>query len=359
MLAIPDSDKVLYDIDGCKDLAALESLRVALLGKSGSITKILQQAGALSPEERKKISQTANNLKNTVSDAIAKRRVILKDEEISDRLMLESVDITLPELQQKFGQLHPLTKVFQEVTDIFTAQGFAVASGQDLEREYFNFTALNMPESHPARQMHDTFYIKDDKRIVGASDEKLGKYLLRTHTSPVQIHSMLRWGAPLRVLVPGRTFRCDYDATHSPMFHQAEVLVLDKGISFAHLKGCITDFCRKFFEISTLPMRIRPGYFPFTEPSAEIDIPYHIKDKRIVIGQSKTEENKWLEIAGCGMVHPEVLRHGKIDAEQYQGFAMGWGLDRLAILKYGAPDIRGFFEADVDWIERYGFSAFA
>jgi phenylalanyl-tRNA synthetase alpha chain len=353
MLNILNCDEVLRDIKSCRSLSELEVLRVSLLGKNGAITKVFQQAGTFSMEERKKISQSANNLKKNVIDAISERRHALDQAVIRDKLASESVDVTLPEPQRKFGRLHPLTKVFQEVVDIFAAQGFAVASGPDIEQEYFNFTALNMPDSHPARQMHDTFYAKNDR---ANSDEK---YLLRTHTSPVQIRSMLKWGAPLKILVPGRVFRCDYDATHSPMFHQAEVLVLDKGINFSHLKGCIIDFCRKFFGISTLPMRIRPGYFPFTEPSAEVDIPYYMRNGRIVIGQGKSEKNKWLEIAGCGMVHPEVLRHGKIDSEQYQGFAMGWGLDRLAILKYGIPDIRGFFDGDMNWVNCHGFSAFA
>ncbi len=355
MLSLLDEKEILLKIDRCQDISSLEAIRVTLLGKNGTITKALQDIRNVAVDERKQISQHLNSLKDLTLDKIASKRYALENELIVEKIQSEKVDITLPAVRKKIGRLHPLTKVFQEVVDIFVSQGFALAQGQDIETEHFNFTALNMPESHPARQMHDTFYI-DEKNI----DSKFGKHLLRTHTSPVQIHSMLKWGAPLKVLAPGRVFRCDYDATHSPMFHQAEVLVLDKDIHFGHMKWCITDFCRKFFGVFDLPMRIRPGYFPFTEPSAEVDIPYYLRDGRIIIGQHPTNsgENKWLEIAGCGMVHPEVLRHANVDAKKYQGFAMGWGLDRLAALKYGISDIRGFFEGDSDWIERHGFSSF-
>ena len=327
------------------DEAALEANRVAALGKKGRISQLMKGLGQMSPEERKEQGPVLNALKNDIADAITARAHALHDAALATRLATEKIDVTLPVRPEPAGSIHPVTQVIDEVVAIFADMDFSVAVGPDIETDFYNFTALNIPPEHPARQMHDTFYFHEK-----ADGERP---VLRTHTSPVQIRSMQAQGAPLRVIAPGRTYRCDSDMTHTPMFHQIEGLVIDKDIHMGHLKGCLDAFCRAFFEVDTVRMRFRPSHFPFTEPSAEMDIGCNRSGDEISIGDG----DDWLEILGCGIVHPVVLRHGGIDPEIYQGFAFGIGIDRLAMLKYGIPDLRDFFEADLRWLRHYGFSA--
>ncbi len=332
-------------IGAAKDDAALEAVRVGALGKKGSISELLKTLGTMTPEERKQQGPRINGLRDRVSEAIAQKRDALKRAAIAERLAADKVDVTLPlrESALERGRIHPVSQVIDEITAIFADMGFSIAEGPDIETDFYNFTALNFPADHPAREMHDTFFFppKPDGE----------RKLLRTHTSPVQIRTMENVKPPIRVITPGRTYRCDSDQTHTPMFHQVEGLVIDKGSHLGHLKWILEEFCKAFFEVATVKMRFRPSFFPFTEPSLEVDIQCDRRGGEIRFG----EGNDWLEILGCGMVHPNVLKNCKLDPNEYQGFAWGMGIDRIAMLKYGMPDLRPFFEADVRWLEHYGF----
>ena len=336
---------LLTAIAEAADTDALDAVRVAALGKKGSITELMNSLGGMDPSERKDAGQAINALKTEIADAIEARKADLERLELDARLMSEKVDVTLPVRPELEGRIHPISQVIEEMTAIFCEMGFSVAEGPDIEEDWYNFTALNIPPEHPARQEHDTFYLpgeKDGHRKV-----------LRTHTSPVQIHTMQNQEPPIRIIVPGRTYRCDYDATHSPMFHQIEGLVVDETTHMGHLKGCLIDFCRAMFQLDDLPVRFRPSYFPFTEPSAEVDIGCTRSGGELRIGHG----DDWLEILGCGMVNPKVLENCGIDSTKYQGFAFGMGVERIAMLKYGIPDLRTFFESDLRWLRHYGFSA--
>ena len=326
------------------DLAALEEVRVAALGKKGRITALMADMRSLSPEERKERGQAMNALKDEVGAALDVRKADLHKAAMAQRLEAERIDVTLPVRAEHQGRVHPITQTIDELTAIFADMGFSVAEGPDIEDDFHNFTALNFPPGHPARDMHDTFYLPDR-----ASDGS--RMLLRTHTSPVQVRSLLKDKAPIRVIIPGRTYRSDYDMTHTPMFHQVEGLVVDENTSMAHLRGCLVEFCRAFFDVDDLPLRFRPSFFPFTEPSAEVDIGCLRRRGELKIGNY----GDWLEILGCGMVHPNVLENCGIDSTRYQGFAFGMGIERIAMLKYGIPDLRTFFEADLRWLKHYGF----
>jgi phenylalanyl-tRNA synthetase alpha chain len=327
------------------DEAALEAVRVAVLGKSGSVSALLKTLGAMTPDERKSKGPAINGLKDKITAAIAARRDALKGSALDARFASESVDVTLPvrEPPADLGRVHPISQVIDELTAIFADMGFAVAEGPDIETDDYNFTKLNFPEGHPARDMHDTFYFPpkpDGSRM-----------LLRTHTSPVQVRTMLMQKPPIRVIIPGRTYRSDSDQTHTPMFHQVEGLVIDKTSHLGHLKWILEEFCKAFFEVNHVKMRFRPSFFPFTEPSMEVDIQCKRDKNEVRFG----EGDDWLEILGCGMVHPNVLRNCGLDPDAVQGFAWGLGIDRIAMLKYGMPDLRPFFEADVRWLNHYGF----
>ena len=347
-------------IAAAADVAALEAIRVAALGKSGSISGLLKTLGSMSPEERKEAGPAINGLRDRVQTAIAGRKAALEAAELDARLAAERLDLTLPAPARRKGSVHPTMQVQDEMIAIFAEMGFSVAEGPDIETDFNNFTALNFPEKHPAREMHDTFFFNEGPDGV--------RKLLRTHTSPVQVRSMKKtntpppapWIAtgmepPIRIVVPGRTYRCDSDATHTPMFHQMEGLVIDKGIHMGHLKWTLETFIARFFETPEVVTRFRPHHFPFTEPSAEMDVGCDRSGGEIRIGTG----SDWLEILGCGMVHPNVLRHCGIDPDVYQGFAFGLGIDRLGMLKYGMPDLRDMFESDTRWLGHYGFSPFA
>jgi phenylalanyl-tRNA synthetase alpha chain len=336
---------LLGQIAAAPDSAALEQIRVAALGKKGAVSELMRGLGQMDPEERKAAGPALNRLKDDVDSALRAARDKLDEIALDARLADERIDVTLPVLPEQRGSIHPVSQVIDEITEIFAQMGFAVAEGPDIEEDFYNFTALNIPPEHPARQMHDTFYLPE--RADGT------RRVLRTHTSPVQIRTMLNTKPPLRIIAPGRTFRCDSDQTHTPMFHQVEALVIDESTLMGHLKGCIEAFCRAFFEVDEVKMRFRPSYFPFTEPSAEVDIGCRRDGGELRIG----EGDDWLEIMGCGMVHPKVLEHGGIDSTKYQGFAFGMGIDRIAMLKYGAPDLRAFFDSDLRWLRHYGFSS--
>ncbi len=319
---------------------SLQNLKTEFFGKNGLITSQFKNLGTISQDKRKEFASDLNNLKNDLNDQLEKKLLDLENTEINEKLKGERVDVTLPIRSTRVGKIHPVSQVIDEIASIFSEIGFSLAEGPDVETEYNNFTALNTPESHPARDMHDTFYLEENKKI-----------LLRTHTSPVQIRTMLNEKPPYKIIVPGRTYRCDSDQTHAPMFHQLEGLHIDKDITMGHLKGCLDYFIKEFFEVKNVKMRFRPSHFPFTEPSAEVDIGYRIENEKIVIG----EGDQWLEILGCGMVHPNVLRNVKVDPAKYQGFAFGMGIDRLAMLKYGINDLRAFFETDYRWLSHFGF----
>ena len=325
-----------------KNKENLENLRTEVLGKKGSLSKLFQDLATIDKDKKKEFASQLNILKTKVLEEFGKYSARFDQEEIKKKLQGEAIDITLPTPKSPQGKIHPVSQVIDELTCIFAELGFSVAEGPDIENEYNNFTALNTPPNHPARDMHDTFYLDDQKQT-----------LLRTHTSPVQIRTMLNDKPPFKIIAPGRTYRCDSDQTHTPMFHQLEGLYVDKNVTMADLRGCLDYFLKKFFEIDQIKMRFRPSHFPFTEPSAEVDIGYEIKDGKITIGQG----DKWLEILGCGMVHPNVLKNAKIDSSKYQGYAFGVGVDRLAMLKYGINDLRSFFESDVRWLEHFGFNA--
>jgi phenylalanyl-tRNA synthetase alpha chain len=342
------------------DVAALEAVRVQALGKSGQISDLLKSLGKMSPDERREQGPKINGLRDRVAAAIAERKAALEAAELDARLAAERVDLSLPAPPRRKGSVHPTMQVMDEMIAIFAEMGFSLAEGPDIETDFNNFTALNFPEKHPAREMHDTFFLPADE----AGERKV----LRTHTSPVQVRVMNRqappagapWVAagqepPIRVIVPGRTFRKDSDQTHTPMFHQIEGLVIDRNIHMGHLKWTLDTFIARFFETGAVESRFRPHHFPFTEPSAEMDVRCDRSGGEIKIGQG----NDWLEILGCGMVHPNVLRHCGLDPDEWQGFAFGCGVDRLAMLKYGMPDLRDMFATDVRWLAHYGFSAFA
>lgn len=334
---------LLNAIANAASLEALEEARLSALGKKGAITLQMKELGQLAPEQRKDVARDLNHLKDKVTDKLAERKTALENAALSARLSLEQIDVTLPIRPELQGRIHPVSQVMDEIVEIFSAMGFTLAEGPDIEDDFHNFTALNIPPEHPARQMHDTFYLPekpDGSRAV-----------LRTHTSPVQIRAMRSSPPPHRIIVPGRTYRCDSDMTHTPMFHQLEALVIDRDIHMGHLKGVIEEFCRAFFEVDHVEMRFRPSYFPFTEPSAEVDIRCRRSGGEIRIG----EGDDWLEILGCGMVHAKVLQHCGLDPKEWQGYAWGIGIDRIAMLKYGIPDLRAFFDADLRWMRHYGF----
>ena len=325
--------------------AGLEAERVAALGKKGRISELMKGLGGMSPEERQVMGPALNGLKDRIGEALGERRVHLKEAELVRRLEAERLDVTLPVRPSPLetGRIHPVSQVIDEITAIFADLGFAVAEGPDIETDYYNFTALNFPVGHPAREMHDTFFFNP-----GADGERK---LLRTHTSPVQIRTMEKEKPPIRVIIPGRTYRMDSDQTHTPMFHQVEGLVLDETSHIGHLKWILEEFCKAFFEVPKVEMRFRPSFFPFTEPSMEVDIRCRRIGNEIRLG----EGDDWLETLGCGMVHPNVIRFGGHDPDKVQGFAWGMGIDRIAMLKYGMPDLRAFFDADVRWLNHYGF----
>ena len=337
---------LLAAIEEAPDEASLEAIRIAELGKKGRISEMMKGLGKMSPEERKEAGPRLNGLRDTVQGAIASRREVLGEAAITARLRAERLDVTLPIRQggAARGRIHPISQVIDEITAIFADMGFSIAEGPDIETDYYNFTALNFPEGHPAREMHDTFFL--------APDEKGERKVLRTHTSPVQIRTMEAQEPPIRIVIPGKTYRQDSDATHTPMFHQVEGLVVDKTSTIANMRWVLEEFCKTFFEVPQLKMRFRPSFFPFTEPSMEVDIQCdRSKPGEVRFG----EGSDWMEILGCGMVHPNVLRAGGLDPDVYQGFAWGMGIDRIAMLKYGMPDLRAFFDADVRWLEHYGF----
>lgn len=332
----------LAAIAACATSAALEEQRVALLGKKGKLTETLKTLGSADPETRKTLGAELNQVKQAITEAIDAKKSELAALELDIRLKTERIDVTLPARPEPQGRIHPVTQVIEEITAIFADMGFSVAVGPDIEDDYHNFSALNIPESHPARQMHDTFYLQ------GNGD---GKTLLRTHTSPVQIRTMSAGKPPFRIIAPGSTYRCDSDITHTPMFHQIEGFVIDKHIHMGHLKGTIIEFLKAFFELDEVPVRFRPSFFPFTEPSAEVDIGCKRSKDELKIGAGED----WLEVMGCGMVHPNVLKNCGLNPDEWQGFAFGMGVERLAMLKYGIPDLRTFFESDVRWLKHYGF----
>ena len=333
-------DEYLNKLKEISDVKEINQLKSELFGKSGKISNEFKKMGSLNSEDRKKTSSELNDAKSELQNLIEKKIKDIEINEINLKLKNERVDVTLPGRSFKRGKIHPVSQVIDEISSIFSEIGFSVEEGPDVENEYNNFTALNTPENHPARDMHDTFYLDKNK-----------KFLLRTHTSPVQVRTMLDGKPPFKIIAPGRTYRSDSDQTHSPMFHQVEGLHIDKNINMSHLKGCLNYFIKEFFEVDKIKMRFRPSHFPFTEPSAEVDIGYELKDGKIIIG----EGDKWLEILGCGMVHPNVLKNVKVDPNKYQGYAFGIGIDRLAMLKYGINDLRAFFETDYRWLSHFGF----
>ena len=325
----------LDKLNNCTNSDNLNKIKNLLFGKSGAITNQFKLISSKSENEKKIFASQLNEVKNLLQEKLNQITKKIEIDEINKKLETEKVDVTLPERSFKRGKIHPVSQVIDEISSIFSEVGFSVAEGPDVENEYNNFTALNTPPNHPARDMHDTFYLSEDKNL-----------LLRTHTSPVQVRTMLKGKPPFKIIAPGRTYRCDSDQTHTPMFHQLEGLHIDKDINMGHLKGCLNYFIKEFFEVKKLKMRFRPSHFPFTEPSAEVDIGYDLKNG---------EGNKWLEILGCGMVHPNVLINSNVDPLKYQGFAFGIGIDRLAMLKYGIKDLRSFFECNYKWLNHYGF----
>ena len=333
-------DEYLSKLKSKIDINQVNQIKTELFGKNGLISSQFKNIGSVAETERKKFAADLNSIKDELQDLINSKVNEIEIAEINEKLAKEKVDITLPERSFVQGKIHPVSQTIDEISSIFSEIGFSVEEGPDVENEYYNFTALNTPDNHPARDMHDTFYLDENK-----------EFLLRTHTSPVQIRTMLKEKPPYKIIAPGRTYRSDSDQTHAPMFHQVEGLHIDKDINMGHLKGCLNYFIKEFFEVDKIKMRFRPSHFPFTEPSAEVDIGYEIKDGKIVIG----EGDKWLEILGCGLVHPNVLKNAKVDPLNYQGYAFGIGIDRLAMLKYGINDLRAFFECDYRWLNHYGF----
>ncbi len=368
--------ELLAAIDGAADMAALEAARVGALGKKGRLTELMKGLGELEGEARKSQGLALNQLRAAIEGALAAKKAALEAAALDAKLGAERIDVTLPPRPMPQGRIHPLSQCMEEVAAIFGEMGFTVVEGPDIESDWHNFTALNIPPEHPARQMHDTFYLAEAENggnaagagskpastgspqeahlhqgaMVAESPERAIR-LLRTHTSPVQVRTMLSQKPPIRILVPGRTFRKDSDMTHTPMFHQFEGLVIDEATHMGHLKGCLIDFCRAYFEVDDVPVRFRPSHFPFTEPSAEVDIGCSRKGGELKIGGG----DDWLEILGCGMVHPNVLEMCGVDSAKYQGFAFGMGAERISMLKYGIPDLRTFFDADIRWLRHYGF----
>jgi phenylalanyl-tRNA synthetase alpha chain len=329
----------------------IEAVRVSALGKSGSVTGLLKTLGGMSPEERQETGPRIHGLREAVTEALTARKTGLERAALDARLAGERLDMTLPADVPASGTVHPVSQVMDELAEIFADLGFAVATGPEIEDDWHNFTALNIPESHPARAMHDTFYFPD--QLDGER-----KMLLRTHTSPVQIRTMVNQKPPIRIIAPGRTYRSDSDATHTPMFHQVEGLVIDKGITLGHLKWTLETFLKAFFERDDIVLRLRPSYFPFTEPSAEVDVGYTLVNGKRVIGGSGADPNGgWMEVLGSGMVHRKVIEACGLDPNEWQGFAFGCGIDRLAMLKYGMDDLRAFFDGDIRWLKHYGFAA--
>ncbi|MEO9462038.1 MAG: phenylalanine--tRNA ligase subunit alpha [Marinomonas sp.] len=342
----------LAAINAAETLDALEEQRVAALGKKGWVSLALKTLGGMSPEERTEAAPAIQATRGEVADAIAARKAELESAALAEKLASETLDLTLPAPETKQGSVHPVSQVMDELAEIFADLGFSVATGPEIEDDWHNFTALNMDESHPARAMHDTFYFPKEE---GAEH----KMLLRTHTSPVQIRSMKANGAPIRIIAPGRVYRSDSDATHTPMFHQVEGLVIDKDIHLGHLKWTLETFLKAFFEREDIVLRLRPSYFPFTEPSVEVDVGYaNTGGRRVVGGSGDDEGHDWMELLGSGMVNRRVLESAGVDPDEYQGFAFGVGVDRLAMLKYGMDDLRAFFDGDARWLSHYGFSAF-
>jgi len=337
--------RILADIASASDETALEAVRVAALGKKGAVSELLKSLGGMSPDERRENGPLFNGLRDRIAAGIAERKSTLARETLDARLVFERIDVTLPSRLEPRGTIHPVSQVQDEITAIFADLGFAVAEGPDVEFDEYNFTKLNIPPDHPARQMHDTFY------VARQSDGE--RHVLRTHTSPVQARVMLRQKPPIRVIVPGRAYRRDSDSTHTPMFHQLEALVIDEETNLGHLRWVVEQFCSAFFEVDKIELRARPSFFPFTEPSVEWDMRCDRSGGQIKFGTG----NDWLELGGSGMVHPRVLEMCGIDARRYQGFAFGFGLDRMAMLKYGAPDLRAFFDSDLRWLRHYGFAA--
>ncbi|MEQ1494287.1 MAG: phenylalanine--tRNA ligase subunit alpha [Novosphingobium sp.] len=343
-------EEALAQIAAAQDPDALEALRVAFLGKQGSISGLLKTLGTMSPEERQVAGPQIHALREGVSEALAVRKAALEAAALEAQLASEVIDLSLPAPEVPRGTIHPVSQVMDELAEIFADMGFAVATGPEIEDDWHNFTALNMPENHPARAMHDTFYFPD-KDAEGRS------MLLRTHTSPVQIRSMIVQGAPIRIIAPGRVYRSDSDATHTPMFHQVEGLVIDKGITLGHLKWTLETFLKAFFEREDIVLRLRPSYFPFTEPSVEVDVGFAlVGGKRVLGGSGDAPGHGWMELLGSGMVGRKVIAAGGLDPDEWQGFAFGVGVDRLAMLKYGMDDLRAFFDGDVRWLAHYGFS---
>ena len=335
--------KLVASIHSASTLDELEDIRITALGKKGTITGLMKSLGSLDPDKRKEAGQLLNAIKEEVASAIDVRKVTMEDAALETQLHRDRVDVTLPVRPESNGSIHPITQTIDELTAIFCEMGFTVADGPHIESDYYNFSALNIQPEHPARQEQDTFYLPPDETGTPR--------VLRTHTSPVQIRTMEKTTPPIKIIVPGRTFRSDHDATHSPMFHQVEGLVIDKTSHMGHLKGCLIDFCRAFFGVDDLPVRFRPSYFPFTEPSAEVDIGCTRAGGEFRIGKG----DDWLEILGSGMVHPRVLSGCGINPDEYQGFAFGMGIERIAMLKYGIPDLRPFYDTDIRWLKHYGF----
>jgi len=367
----------LARIAAASDLPAVEALRIEFLGKQGSVSALMKTLGSMSPGERQERAPLIQNLRQAVTGALAGRKAALEAAQMERRLASEGLDLTLPAPAVLRGTVHPVSQVMDELAEIFADLGFAVATGPEIEDDWHNFTALNMPESHPARAMHDTFYFPDaafpasSSEAIGnksaSSSEAIGaqkRMLLRTHTSPVQIRTMMAQGAPLRIIAPGRVYRSDSDATHTPMFHQVEGLVIDKNIHLGHLKWILETFLKAFFEREDIVLRLRPSYFPFTEPSVEVDVGFAVesgpdgKSRRVLGGSGDEPGHAWMELLGSGMVNRKVIEHAGLDPDEWQGFAFGVGVDRLAMLKYGMDDLRAFFDGDGRWLAHYGFSAF-
>jgi len=341
---MPDIKNILNDysakLNNNLSLEEINQIKTELFGKNGLISSQFKNIGSILETDRKKFASDLNQIKDELQNLITNKINEIESKKINEKLEKEKIDVTLPERPFVRGKIHPVSQTIDEISSIFSEIGFSVEEGPDIENEYNNFTALNTPDNHPARDMHDTFYLDENKEI-----------LLRTHTSPVQIRTMLKDKPPFKIIAPGRTYRSDSDQTHAPMFHQVEGLHIDKDINMGHLKGCLNYFIKEFFEVKKIKMRFRPSHYPFTEPSAEVDIGYEIKDGKIVIG----EGDQWLEILGCGMVHPNVLKNVKVDSSKFQGYAFGIGIDRLAMLKYGINDLRAFFDCDYRWLNHFGF----
>ena len=327
-------------LNSTQDSSEIELIRTDIFSKNGFINSQFKKLSSLSEDEKKTFASNINKAKQELLEIFRIKATEVSNKDLNEKIKKEKIDITLPENEFKIGKIHPVSQVIDEISCIFSEIGFSVEEGPDVENDYNNFTALNTPVDHPAKDMHDTFYLDENMKI-----------LLRTHTSPVQVRTMLKGKPPFKIIAPGRTYRSDSDQTHTPMFHQLEGLHIDKNINMGHLKGCLNYFIKEFFEVDKIKMRFRPSHFPFTEPSAEVDIGYRIENNKIIIG----EGDKWLEVLGCGMVHPNVLKNCKVDHKIYQGFAFGIGIDRLAMLKYGINDLRSFFECDYRWLNYYGF----